>query len=82
MAFAKQMTDEVSPEADREGAEVSLRRGPLAALTVHRTVIHSRSCRFATRPYENTLTSYKLCRGGRSRPPENRTDEDICPYTA
>ena len=27
---------------------VSLRLGPLAVLTVHRTVIHCRSCRFAT----------------------------------
>ena len=33
----------------RDG-HVSLRLGPLAVLTVHRTVIHCRSCRFATRP--------------------------------
>ena len=30
------------------GSNVSLRLGPLAVLTVHRTVIHCRSCRFAT----------------------------------
>ena len=29
-------------------SRVSLRLGPLAVLTVHRTVIHCRSCRFAT----------------------------------
>ena len=32
----------------RYAGAVSLRLGPLAVLTVHRTVIHYRSCRFAT----------------------------------
>ena len=34
------------------GGKVSLRLGPLAVLTPHRGVIHCRSCRFATPPYD------------------------------
>ena len=36
------------PVAANGRSRVSLRLGPLAALTVHWTVIHYRSCRFAT----------------------------------
>ena len=50
---------------------VSLRLGPLAVLTVHRTVIHCRSCRFATidAPYR-FYTHPRWCRrGGCPHPP-------------
>ena len=40
-------------------SRVSLRLGPLAVLTVHRTVIHCRSCRFAT-PTPTTTYRHKI----------------------